>query len=121
MHSYSGEAMRMPILCPQVTKFIVAHELHQIIHYLFRGCLHSLRITYLHAEKTDACICIVWINCELMKTLLGCLDLFVFCFDSVTDASCILLSNSEELGVCQRQLLVSASLHVDQCEIPDVL
>ena len=83
--------------------------------------MHRFGITALHAQKADACICIVPISCELMEALLGFLDEFDFCFESVTGAFCVPLNNSEELYVRQRQLLVSAAFHVDQCEMPDVL
>ena len=71
-------------------------------------------------KKSDSCICMALISCELMEALLGFLDVFEVFLSSVIGAFCVLLNSSEELRVRQRQLLVYAVLHVDQSELPDV-
>ena len=122
MRSYSGAAMRMPSLCPHVPKFIAHHELHEIIHDVVRGFSHRLSITFLPVEKTDAFICIGWMDCELMKTLLGCLDVLKFCFGFVfSSAFCMLPHTFEQIRICQRQLVVRALLDVNQREPSDIL
>ena len=96
-----------------MSKFIVAQELQQFIHDVCRSCLYRYSIAVLHAEKADGCISIGWMNCELMETLLGCLDVFCFCLASVASGSCTQLGNLEELRVRQRQLSVRASFPIN--------
>ena len=73
--SHGSEAMGMP-RCSHVSKFVVGHQLHEVIDDFGRGCLHCYSNFVLHVEKAGVCIGIVWKNCEVMETLLGCLDVF---------------------------------------------
>ena len=100
---------------------MVIHEYHKVIDHLFRYYSHAVGIASLHAQEADGSISIARVSGKVVEAPLGFLDVFGFCFQSMTSAFCVLVDNSEQLRVHQWQLSASTALHVDEDEMPDVV